>query len=88
MSGPDRLQREIRRVDYTEPGDHPDLSALESSAETSRDSSVASAGEGAGDPLFTSSPGVSVVEEEAVVMATARANQLTAELGAIFFQLG
>ena len=87
MSGPDRPHRNVAPVNYVEPGDFPDLSALESSVEAPLDSSVESIVDIVGEPLFGSSPKRSVIEEEAIAMATARANQLTAELGAIFFQL-
>lgn len=85
MSESQRPVRNVGRVNYTEPGDSPDLSALEFSAEAPCDSSGNSVSEGSS--LF-SSPNSSVVEEEAIAMATARANQLIAEMEAIFFQLG
>ena len=84
MSGCNRPRRAVERVDYTEPGDDLDLSAL-SFAETHPDSSVAST---VGDSLLVFSPEPSIVEEKAIEMVNARANQLTAELEAIFFQLG
>ena len=53
----------------------------------SRDTVLASVGESVGEPLLGSSPKSSVVEEEASEMASSRANQLVAELEAVFFQL-
>ena len=162
MSEEGRPRRDIPRVNYVEPGDNPDESALESSDEVvdltaasadesfasvqsrttvdtsaddnesfasvhshatvvvaslennesfasvpshtttvvasvndsgsfpsveSRDTVLASLGESVGEPLLGSSPRSSVVEEEASEMASARSNQLMAELEAIFFQL-
>ena len=49
---------------------------------------VAPVGDTIGEPLLGSSPKSTVVEEEASEMAASRANQLTAELEAILFQLG
>ena len=113
MSGEGRSRRNIQRVNYAEPGDNPDESALEPSVEGVQSSAaaaetsftsvddqdsfvsaesqttvVASVGDTIGEPLLGSSPNPSVVEEEVRDMASSRANQLTAELGAIFFQVG
>ena len=112
MSEEGRPRHVIEWVNYAEPGDNPDESALESSevldssyasADTfvsveeqesvvpveSRTTVVASVGETFGEPLLGSSPKSSfVVEDEARDMASARANQLVAELEAVFFQLG
>ena len=95
----ERPRRNVVLVDYTEPGEYPDLSAEEPSVEAL--DSVFPDGERvveAGEPLLTSSPRsssvevasspeITVVEEGVYVMANARANQLIAELEAIFFQL-
>lgn len=86
----DRGRSTRAQVNYTEPGDYPDLSAVESSAEVSGDTSLVCTGDDSvlGDPPLASSPkSTSHAEEEVIVMAAARANQLTAELEAIFFQL-
>ena len=113
MSGPGRPRRTVEQVDYTEPGDFPDESALESSLEEvhsvdvhntsgssvedhdtsfasveSHNTFVASVGDSFGEPVLGSSPTSVGEEEEALDMASTRANQLTAELEAIFFQLG
>ena len=108
MSEEGRPRRGIQRVDYAEPGDNPDESALEPSDVASVNTSyvsvegeesfasvesrttVASVGESIGEPLLGSSPksAAAFVEDEARDMASARANQLIAELEAVFFQLG
>ena len=113
MSGEGRSRRNIQRVNYAEPGDNPDESALEPSVEGVQSSAaaaetsftsvddqdsfvsaesqttvVASVGDTIGEPLLGSSPNPSVVEEDVRDMASSRANQLTAELEAIFFQVG
>ena len=92
MSGEHRSRRNIPRVDYTEPGDDPVESASESSSASSLDSldhdTTVVASESFGEPLSGSSPKFSIVEREAREMATSRANQLTAEVEVVFFQLG
>ena len=94
MSGSDRPRR-TQSVNYEEPGDYPDESQLEESlqyssavvSEEASSPSIAAVGGSIGEPLLASSPRSSVVEEEATNMAALRANQLTAELEAAFFQL-
>ena len=97
MSGEGRRsRRNVTRVDYTEPGDDPIEPASESSPSTSSDSSFA---EGditvvASESLeslsgFSPEEGVDIdIEREAREMPASRANQLIAEVEAVFFQLG
>ena len=93
----DRPRRNVVLVDYTEPGDYPDRSAEELSVEVP-DSVFPDSERAVGEPLLTSSPRssavevvsspeISIVEEGVNTMASARGNQLIAELEAIFFQL-